>query len=291
MRPKIPWSKMVSRRTFLRRSAQVGGGLLAVGGMLGTYGLWETTQVQVDRQDIAVPNLPTAFAGKTLAVMTDIHLGPFVGIDFVHTAIRLANDLKPDLIALVGDFVHRGKQTEIQLPACLQALSELRAPLGVYAVPGNHDMANEGRLYHEAIVATPLIDLTNRSKEVSLDGESLWMAGVDDLWHGRPSLPFALAGIRARSAVILLCHNPDFMEEVPDARVGLALCGHTHGGQIYLPGLGSPWIPSKYGEKYRHGLVQGPKSQVFVSRGLGEAGIPLRMNSLPEINLITLRQG
>jgi predicted MPP superfamily phosphohydrolase len=124
-----------------------------------------------------------------------------------------------------------------------------------------------------------------------LSGESLWLAGVDDLWRGRPNLPSALAGIPQRSAVILQCHNPDFMEEVPDARVGLALCGHTHGGQIYLPALGSPWIPSKYGEKYRHGLVQGPKSQVFVSRGLGEAGVPLRMNSLPEINLITLRQG
>ncbi len=281
---------MISRRTFLRRSAQVGGGLLTVGGMLGGYGLWETAQIHIDHQSIAVPNLPSAFAGKKLAVMTDIHLGPFVGMDFVQQSIQLANDLKPDLIALVGDFVHRGNQAEIKLPVCLQALSDLHAPLGVYAVPGNHDMLEQGRLYHEAIATTTLIDLTNRSKEVSLDGESLWLAGVDDLWHGRPSLPSALAGIREGSAVILLCHNPDFLEEVPDARVGLALCGHTHGGQIYLPGVGSPWIPSKYGEKYRHGLVQGPKSQVFVSRGLGEAGVPLRMNSLPEINVISLQQ-
>jgi predicted MPP superfamily phosphohydrolase len=173
----------------------------------------------------------------------------------------------------------------------LQALSELHAPLGVYAVPGNHDLQDQSGLYHEAIASTRLIDLTNRSKEIVLSGESLWLAGVDDLWRGRPNLPSALAGIPQHSAVILLCHNPDFMEEVPDARVGLALCGHTHGGQIYLPAFGSPWIPSKYGEKYRHGLVQGPRSQVFVSRGLGEAGVPLRMNALPEINFITLRQG
>ena len=87
---------------------------------------------------------------------------------------------------------------------------------------------------------------------------------------------------------MLLCHNPDYAEAAPDARVGLMLSGHTHGGQVYLPVLGSAWLPSRYGDKYRRGLVQGPASKVFVSRGLGEAGVPLRVNAPPEINLLTL---
>ena len=87
---------------------------------------------------------------------------------------------------------------------------------------------------------------------------------------------------------MLLSHNPDFAEDYPDERVGLMLSGHTHGGQIYLPGCGSKWLPSKYGTKYRGGLVRGPASQVFISRGLGEAGVPMRMNVPPEINVLTL---
>jgi predicted MPP superfamily phosphohydrolase len=91
--------------------------------------------------------------------------------------------------------------------------------------------------------------------------------------------------------VILLSHNPDFAEDRPDGRVGLVLSGHTHGGQVYLPGTRSTWLPSKYGDKYRQGLVRGPASAVFVSRGLGEAGVPLRVNAPPEVCLLTLTCG
>src|SRR5262249_29639511 len=152
------------------------------------------------------------------------------------------------------------------------ALSELRAPLGVFAVPGNHDMKDGGRVYREWIATTPLTDLTNRHQRLSANGDHLWLAGVDDLWWGKPDVKQALNGVPEGSTVVLLSHNPDFAEDFPDARAGLILSGHTHGGQIYLPGFGSYWMPSKYGAKYRGGLVQGPASRVYVSRGLGEAG-------------------
>ena len=105
---------------------------------------------------------------------------------------------------------------------------------------------------------------------------------------GEPDVAAALKDIPENAAVVLLSHNPDLAEEQADERVGLILSGHTHGGQIYLPGMGTTWLPSNYGEKYRCGLVQGPASQVFISRGLGESGIPLRLNCPPEINLLTL---
>jgi predicted MPP superfamily phosphohydrolase len=145
-----------------------------------------------------------------------------------------------------------------------------------------------GRVYRNAINSTSLTDLTNRAVCVSAGKDELWLAGVDDLWWGKPDLDLALREVPAGAEVILLSHNPDFAEVSPDPRVGLMLSGHTHGGQVYLPVVGAPWMPSRYGDKYRAGLVRGPASQVFVSRGLGESGIPLRLNSPPEINLLTL---
>lgn len=282
---------MLSRRTFVRRSLQVGAGLLDLGGATFAYGVWEASSIRVDRRTVLLPNLPEPFAGKTIAVLADLHHGPLVGLGFIRRAVQLANALEPDVIALVGDYAHRGHKANVQLPPCLNALSNLRAPLGVYAVPGNHDMQNYGKTYRDLIATTPLTDLTNRAVAVTCQGEKLWLAGVDDLWWGKPNLGQALEAVPGGAALVLLCHNPDFLEEQPDARVGLALCGHTHGGQIYLPCLGAAYLPSRYGDKYRHGLVQGPASAVFVSRGLGEASVLIRLNAPPEINLLTLQQG
>lgn len=282
---------MISRRTFIRRAVQSGFGLTGVTGLAAGYGFREAAHIRVTRHTVAMPNLPPAFVGKTVAVLTDLHHGPFVGIDFIRAAVRLTNSLTPDVIALVGDYAHKGDEAHKQLPPCLEALSALTAPLGVFAVPGNHDMQRGGALYRELVAATPLTDLTNRNRPVSLGGERLWLAGVDDLWWGKPDLGRALDGVPSGAAVVLLAHNPDFAEDRPDGRVGLVLSGHTHGGQVYLRGVGSTWLPSKYGDKYRHGLVQGPASAVFVSRGLGEAGVPLRVNAPPEVCLLALTAG
>lgn len=282
---------MFTRRTFFRRTLQLGAAGVGIVGAGVGYGFWEAFDVRIDRRAVRVPNLPAAFAGKSLAVLADLHHGPHVSLDFIRSAVRTTNALRPDLIALVGDYAHRGPYVEAELPPCLEVLSELKAPLGVYAVPGNHDMGNDGRTYREEIARTPLTDLTNRATDLSLRGERLWLAGVDDKWWGQPDLHRALRGVPDGAAVILLCHNPDFMEEEPDPRVGLALSGHTHGGQVYLPGVGAPWMPSRYGMKYRHGLVQAPASWVFVSRGLGESGVPVRFGAPPEINLLTLAAG
>lgn len=278
----------MDRRKFFRRAAWAGGLLLGGTGAGVSYGFWEASDIRVRRQAVPVSRLPAGFRGTTVAVLGDFHHGPLVGLPFVREAVRIANALNPDLVALVGDFAHRGNKADVELPPCLDALSALRAPLGVFAVPGNHDMQAGGRVYREVVAGTPLADVTNRNRRVVRNGDELWLAGVDDLYWGRPDLAAALAGIPAGAAVVLLSHNPDFAEESPDARVGLVLSGHTHGGQIYLPVAGSPWMPSRYGAKYRHGFVRGPASGVFVTRGLGEAGLPLRVNAPPEINLLTL---
>ena len=277
-----------TRRKFLRRVLQCGA---VVGGIpvIGTgYGLWEASQIRIRRQTVAIPHLKPSFEGKTIAVLADFHHGPLVGIGFIRHAVALAQDLAADAYALVGDFAHKGMHTTEQLPPCLEALSGLKAPLGVYAVPGNHDMQHKGQVYRNEIKSTPLTDLTNQAVRVSLGSDSLWFAGVDDLWWGKPDLETALRNVPNGDAVVLLVHNPDFAEVSPDPRVGLMLSGHTHGGQVYFPGFGPSWTPSSYGNKYLGGLVQGPASQVYVSRGIGEAGVPLRFNCPPEINVLTI---
>jgi predicted MPP superfamily phosphohydrolase len=277
-----------TRRKFLRRVVRGSAVLAGVAGLGTGYCFWEASQIRIRPQTVSLPRLPDAFIGKTIAVLADFHHGPFVSLEFLRRATALAQSLAADAYALVGDFAHKGTHAQEQLPPCLEVLATLQAPLGVFAVPGNHDMPEGGRVYRDAIRTTSITDVTNRAMRVVIGSDSLWLAGVDDLWWGKPDLAAALQEVPQDAAVILLAHNPDFAELHPDSRVSLILSGHTHGGQAYLPGVGTAWMPSQYGAKYRGGLVAGPASPVFVSRGLGEAGVPLRLNCPPEINLLTL---
>ena len=278
-----------NRRSFLRRLGRAGLALTAFGGATACYGLWEAKSLRVRRYDVPVPNLPRPFHGKKVALLADIHHGRYVGLDYVREVVARANTLRADFFTLAGDFGNEWSRNAEELPPCLAELARLDSPLGSFAVPGNHDWGHEGRIYRQSIAAVPkLHDLTNRAIRLSLGGEHLWLAGVDDHKRGRPDQAAALRGIPDGAAVVLLSHNPDFAEEHPDPRVGLVLSGHTHGGQVRFPCTNAPWAPTRYGPKYLRGLVQGPASRVFVSCGLGLAGAPVRFNVPPEICLLTL---
>ncbi|MBX7103044.1 MAG: metallophosphoesterase [Gemmataceae bacterium] len=251
------------------------------------YGFGETFWLQVTRPRIRVPGLPPVFDGLTIAFLTDIHHGNYTGIDFVRRVVAATNALKPDLILLGGDYVHGRTGDDYFLP-CLAALNELTAPFGVWSVPGNHDYWENIRRYYAAISHTQIHDLCNRGAWLNRGDSRIRLAGVDDHWCGRPDLQAALGDCGPDDVAILLCHNPDYIEErVADPRVRLALCGHLHGGQVLLPFI-PPQVPSKYGAKYLKGLVQGPTTPVYVSRGIGTVSLPFRFRSRPEIALITL---
>jgi predicted MPP superfamily phosphohydrolase len=274
----------MKRRAFLKRTVASLGSVA----VLGTgYGLLEAVSIRVLRQTVAVPRLPEPFAGKTVALLTDLHHGPFNSLNFIRAVVAQAKALKPDLIALGGDYV---QETPIPyVHACFEVLRELSAPLGVYAVPGNHDHHRSAvRETHAAIRDSGIIDVTNAGRWIEQDGCRLRIAGVDDLWYGEPDLDAALGDTTPADTSLLLCHNPEVVETLHDRRVGLVLSGHTHGGQVHLPLLGAPWIPSRYGQKYAAGLVRTAWTQVLVSRGLGTVGLPFRLGSPPEINLLTL---
>jgi predicted MPP superfamily phosphohydrolase len=274
----------MNRRRFLRWAL---GSALAVPPCGIAYARLEANWLRIERQTIAVPRLPPPFAGKTVAVIADPHHGPFLDLNQVRTIVARTQALRPDLIALVGDYVHES-HGHVYIRPCLDELGKLRAPLGVYAVPGNHDHWDDVGQVHDAIRANGITDVTNCGAWVEHAGARLRVGGVDDFWEGSQDLDAALGDATDRDACLLLSHNPDYVEGLTDRRVGLVLSGHLHGGQIVIPGVGYRRLPSLYGTKYLQGLVRTPHTQVYVSRGLGTTGVPLRFRCRPEINLLTL---
>lgn len=280
-----PKDDPMNRRHFFQSVARITTATVAVPTIGACYGFAASTNLKIDRQTLTLRNLPANFQGMTVAFVTDIHHGPFVSLDYVAGIVRTTMTLNPDLIVLGGDYSHRDSK---YIAPCFDILKCLSAPLGVFGVLGNHDYMHGERLTRDGMKKANVTELTNSGVWLARHGERLRLAGVDDLWHGRPDLTKALADTRLTDACVLISHNPDFAETLTDRRVGLVLSGHTHGGQIVLPGYGAPITPSQYGQKYTHGYVEAPATQVYVSAGTGLSILPVRVNCQPEITLITL---
>ena len=213
--------------------------------------------------------------------LSDLHFGPWHKEGSVRAWVRAALGAKPDAIVITGDLVdayvdHR------QVPRLIPELARLHAPLGVYAIPGNHDYAlgkAELKGFMAALERQGIRFLVNAGAPVRDD---LYLMGVDDFWFGLPDLYAAMERAPKHGARLLLSHNPDFLPMVP-LEVGLTLSGHTHGGQVRIPFMQRPIIePSRYGERFMQGFVQGP-APGFVSRGLGTSTLPFRLRCPAEL--------
>jgi predicted MPP superfamily phosphohydrolase len=273
----------MDRRTFLK-AAVVTVPAAAVGG--ASYSLYEAGAVVIERPEVAVPRLPAAFDGLRVAFLADIHHGPYVELDHVAAVVRTTLALQPDVVVLGGDYSTAEAR---YIGPCFEVLTGLKAPLGVYGVLGNHDYWHGIAESHAGFRASRIMEMTNAGVWLERGSHRLRLAGVDDMWCGQTHPTSALGDARADDACVLVSHNPDFAEKLRDERVGLVLSGHTHGGQLYVPGFGAPIVPSRYGQKYLKGLVQAPATQVYVSRGLGTVAAPMRFRSPPELTLLTLR--
>jgi predicted MPP superfamily phosphohydrolase len=275
-----------SRRRFLKLASLEFGGLIA-GSVLDSFVI-EPRWVKRTRPVIAIDSLPPAWDGVRIAHLTDLHAGKLVGLDYLAKVVEMTIAESPDVIVLTGDYVTgRAGIT----PELGQLLAKLRAPGGRFAVLGNHDYWASAAGVVSLVQTAGIPMLTNGSVLLDRKGEKLCLAGVDDLWEGRPLLDAALAGVDERLPRILLCHNPDYAEEMPGSpRVDLMLCGHTHGGQFKIPFGPRLGVPLKH-VKYAAGLSQGPRCRVYTSVGLGMVGIPIRFNCRPELAIITLRRG
>ena len=291
--------RMFDRRQFLQLLAKrlvLPALTLGAGG--AAYTAWEAKRPQVTRFETVLRDLPAAFDGLTVAFLSDTHHGPFVPLAYLADVVEMTNDLRPDVVLLGGDYVQRRRAAFLHLgidhrryiAPGIDVLADLRAPLGRFAVLGNHDYRTDAALTRRALAEAGFTDLTNTGVWLERPGGArLRIAGVDDCRAGRPRLRQALGDLRAGEACLVLTHNPDYVERVRDARVDLVLSGHTHGGQVVLPVVGAPVLPSRYGQKYRAGLVQGPRARVFVTTGVGTIGPPVRFRCPPEVALITLR--
>lgn len=273
--------RIVSRRDFVRSAGIAGLGAVLV----SAASLQPPRLFGVSRHERPLRGLKRPL---TLALLTDLHLGPFLGEDDLDRWAAATQRLGADLVLLGGDIVDRRYRGD--LAELARHLPRLAAPLGVLAVLGNHDHSRFRRTdpLRATLEAAGVRLLDNAAARVRDD---LVIAGIDDLRVGSPDLPAALGNaerLRAAdgSALLLLSHNPDVVPEVP-ADVDLVLAGHTHGGQVRLPLLGPVVTSSVYGRRYAGGWVEGDVA-VFVSRGLGVTTVPFRYDCPAELALIRL---
>lgn len=303
----------ISRRTLLKYLAglTVSAPLAGAGYGFGVEPAW----LDVTETDITLPGLAPAFDGFRIALVSDLHYGSYLPLARLERVVRLVNALDADLIALTGDMVSQPKtldylalraqgltlkewprspDADAVFGVCIPQVAQMQARLGALAVLGNHDHWVDGAAARRHLAQNGIELVENRHRVLIRDGARLVVAGVGDLWAGVQDLNAAFAGAPAADQAprILLCHNPDYAANraVAGHGVRLMLCGHTHGGQVYLPGLGAPILPIRHRE-FARGLVRTAWGQVYISRGIGQTSPPVRVLTRPEVAILRLRMG
>jgi predicted MPP superfamily phosphohydrolase len=275
--------------------ARLGLGIGALGALgVGAWGcIIEPSRLKLRRYTVPIRGLPSWAEGLRLVHLSDTHYGPYVPMPHVRRAVRMANELQADLAVLTGDYVHR---TLRAIPEGVGVLCELRARLGRFAVLGNHDHWADAEACWRQFRTGGVHTVDHRHLFLGPQGlqdrpseDAICLAGFGDLWEDKQPPQVALTGVPEDMPRIVLSHNPDYAEKIPEGlRVDLMISGHTHGGQVFIPGKGTPKVPSNYGQWYAGGLCQGPRCPVVVSRGVGMAYLPVRIAVPPELVLITL---
>jgi predicted MPP superfamily phosphohydrolase len=265
-----------SRRVFLKYlgAAAIGG---AAGGVAHGF-LYERHHIELTRAAFPVPGLPEALRGVRLGVLTDIHRSQTVSHEMVSTAVTLLMAERPDVIVLGGDYVSWRDRHYVQ-PAA-DALAPLTAPNGVIAILGNHD---DDRDMPAALATKGFTVLKDARTRVTIRNEALEFVGVRFWTYKVSEIAHIMRGSLPHT--ILLAHTPKRLLEAQQLAIPAVISGHTHGGQIVLPGLG-PIAAREF--PVIAGLAQRPGTTIFVSRGVGTIYVPVRINCPPEVAVLTL---
>lgn len=250
----------------------------------------EPNRLILHQETIKIDQWPRELSGLRIAVIGDVHTGAwFIDDRKLQKIVEMTNQQKPDLVVLLGDYMVKdswhGHQVEPDVTAA--ALKNIKAPLGVYAVLGNHDAWYNGEKVRRAFEQNGIHVLDNEVAEVTWHVRSFWLAGLADLWTGPQRINETIAKVPPGAAVIGLTHNPDIFPRLP-ATVPLLLAAHTHGGQVTLPIIGAAVVPSDYGQKYTAGHVFENGHHLFVTTGIGTSIMPVRFRVPPEIVLLTI---
>jgi uncharacterized protein len=289
--PSSPGLKL-SRRRFMKATLCGAAGLALYAGELERH--W----IEITRHEVQVPGLPAAFDGMRIAQLSDIHMDEYSEPAYVRHAVELINGMNPDAVFLTGDYVTNDLTTqkfaEGEAWQCANILTGLDCRAR-YAILGNHDVMVNAPLVVEALKDNGMTVLRNACLPIERTGARFWLAGLDDPVLGQPdpelAIPPAIRNL-AHEPVILMCHAPDYADELVKHAAGSSvawmLSGHTHGGQVRLPFVGALQLPP-LGRKYVEGWFRFGSMQLYVNRGLGAVGVPFRFDCPPEITLFTLR--
>ena len=275
--PPISKARGVSRRDLLKGAAAAGIG--TVTGAVAHGYLYERHHIELTRQTLDVSGLPAALSGLRVGFLTDFHRSDTVSHEIVDRAVRMIIAEAPDLVILGGDYVTWGDRRFVGPVA--DALAPLSAPHGVFAVLGNHD---DDRDMPAALAAKGFGVLRDARTRLTIRGETLDIAGIRFWTRKLADITHVLRG--AASNVMLLAHTPMRLAEAAALAVPLVLSGHTHGGQIVLPGIGA--VAAREFPVVA-GVGQRESTTIFVSRGVGTVYVPLRINCPPEVAVLTLR--
>lgn len=256
-------------------------------------------RLRVSRLDIGSAELPDEFDGKRIVQFSDTHLGFFHSLSRFERLIEAINAERPDIVVFTGDLFD-GRAKPKGDPAVIPLLARIQAPLGKFAVYGNHDFGSDKATRTSGAFLTEggFTMLVNATRRIALPGgRAITISGLDDYVRGRPSPRGCLSRLPKQGFHLLLCHEPDPVRNHLPYPVDLQLSGHSHGGQVALPVVGAI-IRTSFGRKYVRGLhrlrhhppLPGRAFQLYVNRGIGMTRLPFRFGSVPELTVFTLRR-
>lgn len=275
-------------RNIFSRRRRINGhrllrGVLLVFALLFVAGigiLVYSQSLQITRYTVSMPGLPQSDEGMRVVQLSDLHRRQIVPDFFIRSAVAAAQREKPDIVVLTGDFVSVGKGNAV---ACSGLLTPLKAKYGCYAVMGNHDHWENAAQVTKAMEDVGVKVLTNRNVKIA---GGLYLIGLDDLWSGKPDFVKAWQGVPPDAPQVLLCHNPQPDKIRPHKC--LMISGHTHGGQLNIPGIARNTLPGLHKARYVEGWYKRGDVRMYVNRGIGKVNPPFRLFCRPEMTVFTL---
>jgi predicted MPP superfamily phosphohydrolase len=282
---KFPYRS--DRRLFLQRGIVVLSGATFTGAMYGTL---RRNNYEIVNETISIKNLPNEFDGFTISLISDVHSSVFMSKERMQEYAKIVNSLESDLVLVTGDFVTM--QLDEVYPFA-EAFSVLKAKHGVYGCLGNHDFyTREVTKVADEVNACGITLLRNNSVKIEKNGQQFYLLGVDDIGTNKQAdfaITQAMRNVEESASKILMCHRPYFFETANEKGIDVTFSGHTHGGQVvFFRSSNNVISPARMASPYVSGLYSLGDSKLYVNRGLGTVGIPVRLNCPPEITKITL---
>ncbi|MFC5406777.1 metallophosphoesterase [Cohnella soli] len=278
----------ISRKEFLKKGFRwLGGSAVTASAAAYGYSRWiEPHRLEITEHLLSYPGLPLTLVGKRIVQFSDVHLDHHFGISRFQALAQSIMKLRPDMICFTGDLYHVDAQPTSS--ACSGILHSLEAPLGKWAVLGNHDYVTSSSDVTRTLTEGGFTVLDNRSHTLDYRECSLRVAGVDDAMRGNPDLQLALGGPGSADFTLLLAHEPDLADQASAFSVDLQLSGHSHGGQVKLPWIGAVVLP-EMARKYSEGLYKIRDGMyLYTNRGVGVSAHPVRFLCRPELTVLTL---